>query len=159
MAVAAKKLQYEYGVPTTRVYSHAAQSMEAAARRDATCGTRTERSAAPRAHTKGTGKKLAALVCVGITVAVLAVLLLRYARITECYAAVNSLNESIEESERSIAALNVELNSVIDIDAARETALAAGLGYPTADQIVRISGVNSMESETTETTSGAEPDD
>ena len=50
----------------------------------------------------------------------------------------NDLKDGIAESERNIAALNVQLNNALNIDAAREAALAAGLGYPTAEQIVRV---------------------
>lgn len=157
MAVAAKKMQYEYGyAPATRVYS---QTQQAAVRKTATpeqeTRTRVERSTAPRVKpAKKSAKKLLALMCVGVTAAVMVVLLIRYAQIAESYSQVNELRDEIAYSEQRIATLNVELNSVISIDAARDAAISAGMGYPMADQIVRVSGLSATATDLAATSGG-----
>ncbi|MEG1547557.1 MAG: hypothetical protein RR232_02270 [Clostridia bacterium] len=143
MAVAAKKLQDDYGyAPTTRVYSHSRASVAEALPRyepDIQVKTHVKRDAAPVAKPKrNIGKKLMTVLTIGVVAGTLMMLMIRYAQIAESYCAVNVLKNDIELREENIAALNVKLNSAIDIDAAREAAVKAGMGYPTADQIVMV---------------------
>ena len=55
---------------------------------------------------------------------------------------VNQYKNTIEENKRTLDRLEVRLNSAVNLDEARETALAAGLGYPAASQIVKIDGTD-----------------
>lgn len=66
--------------------------------------------------------------------------MLRYADIAVQYAMVNDYKTTIEENDRTLAELEVRLNSAVSLEEAREAALAAGLGYPAASQIVSIDG-------------------
>ena len=74
-------------------------------------------------------------------IAILAIMV-RYATITEQYAVVNQYKNTIEENKRTLDRLEVRLNSAVNLDEAREAALAAGLGYPAASQIVKIDGTD-----------------
>jgi len=65
-------------------------------------------------------------------------ILVRYAMISQEYVVVNETKELIEESSREIAALKVQLNTAVCLEEARAAALEAGMGYPTAEQIIRI---------------------
>ena len=70
--------------------------------------------------------------------ALLIILLVRYAIISQEYAVVNEIRDQIVACNREIDILNVQLNAAVSLDEAREAALEAGMGYPKADQIVRI---------------------
>ena len=80
----------------------------------------------------------------GILMSAIAILaiMVRYATITEQYAVVNQYKNTIEENKRTLDRLEVRLNSAVNLDEAREAALAAGLGYPAASQIVKIDGTD-----------------
>ena len=80
----------------------------------------------------------------GILMSAIAILaiMVRYATITEQYAVVNQYKNTIEENKRTLDRLEVRLNSAVNLDEAREAALAAGLGYPAAAQIVKIDGTD-----------------
>ena len=80
----------------------------------------------------------------GILMSAIAILaiMVRYATITEQYAVVNQYKDTIEENKRTLDRLEVRLNSAVNLDEAREAALAAGLGYPAASQIVKIDGTD-----------------
>ena len=70
----------------------------------------------------------------------LIILLVRYALIRPEYAVVNEIRDQIVACNREIDILNVQLNAAVSLEEAREAALEAGMGYPQADQIVRIQG-------------------
>ena len=161
MAVAARKDEYVYA--PSRVYSHSRAataealpnempqqaprpeepgSAEAEPRtrtREPAVKTRVQTGPSPRQRRKQRVlPKVASVACIFLIAAVLIGVIVRYSAIALAYSAVNDLEDGIAESERNIAALNVQLNNALNIDAAREAALAAGLGYPTAEQIVRV---------------------
>lgn len=101
--------------------------------------TRVQKGPSPRQRRKQRVlPKVASVACIFLIAAVLIGVIVRYSAIALAYSAVNDLKDGIAESERNIAALNVQLNNALNIDAAREAALAVGLGYPTAEQIVRV---------------------
>ncbi|MEA5059692.1 Cell division protein FtsL [bioreactor metagenome] len=153
MAVAAKKsddsVRY---APGTRIYSRgaAAPALEiekekqphAAPKRQQGAAaqiTRVAKDACPRPKVSA-GRLL--LVTLGIlaSAALLLITLVRYAMISQEYAVVNETKTQIETYQREIAALNVQLNAAVSLEKARAAALAAGMGYPTAEQIVRLQG-------------------
>lgn len=162
MAVAARKDEYLYA--PSRVYSHSrAATAEALPNDEPYSVPRTEEpdgqaEAAPRTRVKEpTVKtrvhkgpsarqrrkervfpKVMSVACIFLIAAVLIGVIVRYSMISLAYSAVNDLTDQIEESKRNIAALNVQLNSALDMNAARDAALEAGLGYPTAEQIIRV---------------------
>lgn len=72
----------------------------------------------------------------GILMSAIAILaiMVRYATIMEQYAVVNQYKNTIEENKRTLDRLEVRLNSAVNLDEAREAALAAGLGYPAASR-------------------------
>jgi len=146
MAVAARSLETEYTgyvrthSATMRVYTHRAPKPND--RREViTPQIAQQANSAPIARADvGANVLRSLLTTIGVLAAAAAVLLLlvRYAAITEQYAVVNDLKAVIEENERALTELNVELNSAVSLQQAREAALQAGLGYPSAEQIVRI---------------------
>lgn len=154
MAVAAKKAEYLYA--PSRVYSQsrastaealpqaAPQQQEAAPQQPArtkepAVKTRVHKGPSPRQLRKQRIlPKVASIACIFIAAAVLIGVIVRYSAITLAHSAVNQLTDDIAESERNIAALNVQLNNALSIEAARETAQEAGLWYPTAEQIVHV---------------------
>ncbi|MBE5785804.1 MAG: hypothetical protein E7330_08435 [Clostridiales bacterium] len=101
--------------------------------------TRVHKEISPRQRRK---QRIAPMVLSVVGVFVIAAIMIgvitRYASIALAYSAVNDLEDSIAESERNIAALNVQLNNALDINAARAAALEAGLWYPAAEQIVTV---------------------
>lgn len=148
MAVAARQENREYYAPVTRVYSHG--STAAAAEPAYRPQPRREQPAAAPQETPRQSRKpqatpalspaqraLAALVICAVAAALLFVLV-RYERITDEYAVVNSLKDDIEEANLSLAALNVELQLAVSLEDAKEVAERMGMDYPTADQIRRI---------------------
>ena len=138
MAVAARKLDNDYVYArssTMRVYTH---RMPAAADTP-----QTEAVAQPAAKPRYSPLQRLA-VTFGILMSAIAILaiMVRYATITEQYAVVNQYKNTIEENKRTLDRLEVRLNSAVNLDEAREAALAAGLGYPAASQIVKIDGTD-----------------
>lgn len=138
MAVAARKLDNDYVYArssTMRVYTH---RMPAAADTP-----QTEAVAQPAAKPRYSPLQRLAVTC-GILMSAIAILaiMVRYATITEQYAVVNHYKNTIEENKRTLDRLEVRLNSAVNLDEAREAALAAGLGYPAASQIVKIDGTD-----------------
>lgn len=159
MAVAARKtdskLRY---APATRVYTQgaAAPALEPAQRErpdetlrrrqaSAVRATRVERAVRPRPRVSA-GRMLFITLGILAGAALLLIILVRYAMISQEYALVNETKAQIEESEGEIAALKVQLNAVVSLEKARAAALAAGMGYPTAEQIVRIPGEDKAQS-------------
>ena len=138
MAVAARKLDngYVYARSSTmRVYTH---------RMPAEADTpQAEAVAQPAVKPRYSPLQRLAVTC-GILMSAIAILaiMVRYATITEQYAVVNQYKNTIEENKRTLDRLEVRLNSAVNLDEAREAALAAGLGYPAASQIVKIDGTD-----------------
>lgn len=138
MAVAAKKLDNDYVYArssTMRVYTH---------RMPAEADTpQAEAVAQPAVKPRYSPLQRLAVTC-GTLMSAIAILaiMVRYATITEQYAVVNQYKNTIEENKRTLDRLEVRLNSAVNLDEAREAALAAGLGYPAASQIVKIDGTD-----------------
>lgn len=138
MAVAARKLDNDYvyaSSSTMRVYTH---------RMPAEADTpQAEAVAQPAVKPRYSPLQRLAVTC-GILMSAIAILaiMVRYATITEQYAVVNQYKNTIEENKRTLDRLEVRLNSAVNLDEAREAALAAGLGYPAASQIVKIDGTD-----------------
>ena len=138
MEVAARKLYNDYVYArssTMRVYTH---------RMPAEADTpQAEAVAQPAVKPRYSPLQRLAVTC-GILMSAIAILaiMVRYATITEQYAVVNQYKNTIEENKRTLDRLEVRLNSAVNLDEAREAALAAGLGYPTASQIVKIDGTD-----------------
>ena len=138
MAVAARKLDNDYVYArssTMRVYTH---------RMPAEADTpQAEAVAQPAVKPRYSPLQRLAVTC-GILMSAIAILaiMVRYATITEQYAVVNQYTNTIEENKRTLDRLEVRLNSAVNLDEAREAALAAGLGYPAASQIVKIDGTD-----------------
>ena len=138
MAVAARKLDNDYVYArssTMRVHTH---------RMPAEADTpQAEAVAQPAVKPRYSPLQRLAVTC-GILMSAIALLaiMVRYATITEQYAVVNQYKNTIEENKRTLDRLEVRLNSAVNLDEAREAALAAGLGYPAASQIVKIDGTD-----------------
>lgn len=138
MAVAARKLDNDYVYArssTMRVYTH---------RMPAEADTpQAEAVAQPAVKPRYSPLQRLAVTC-GILMSAIAILaiMVRYATITEQYAVANQYKNTIEENKRTLDRLEVRLNSAVNLDEAREAALAAGLGYPAASQIVKIDGTD-----------------
>lgn len=138
MAVAARKLDNDYVYArssTMRVYTH---------RMPAEADTpQAEAVAQPAVKPRYSPLQRLAVTC-GILMSAIAILaiMVRYATITEQYAVVNQYKNTIEENKRTLDRFEVRLNSAVNLDEAREAALAAGLGYPAASQIVKIDGTD-----------------
>ena len=138
MAVAARELDNDYVYArssTMRVYTH---------RMPAEADTpQAEAVAQPAVKPRYSPLQRLAVTC-GILMSAIAILaiMVRYATITEQYAVVNQYKNTIEENKRTLDRLEVRLNSAVNLDEAREAALAAGLGYPAASQIVKIDGTD-----------------
>lgn len=138
MAVAARKLDNDYVYArssTMRVYTH---------RMPAEADTPQAKAVAqPAVKPRYSPLQRLAVTC-GILMPAIAILaiMVRYATITEQYAVVNQYKNTIEENKRTLDRLEVRLNSAVNLDEAREAALAAGLGYPAASQIVKIDGTD-----------------
>ncbi len=141
MAVAARKLENEYAyMPATRVYSKAAalraQREQEKAENDRI--ERAQRAARAKAASKEALRKLSILLAVAVAMASILLMLIRYCNINSEYAAVNILKTNIENVKQEITGLNVQLNSAVSLQEAREAAEKAGLGYPKGNQIVTI---------------------
>lgn len=138
MAVAARKLDNDYVYArssTMRVYTH---------RMPAEADTLQAEAVAQPAVKPRYSPLQRLAVTYGILMSAIAILaiMVRYATITEQYAVVNQYKNTIEENKRTLDRLEVRLNSAVNLDEAREAALAAGLGYPAASQIVKIDGTD-----------------
>ena len=130
MAVAARKLDNDYVYArssTMRVYTHRMPAEADTPQAEAVAQPAVKPRYSPL-------QRLAAIAILAIMV--------RYATITEQYAVVNQYKNTIEENKRTLDRLEVRLNSAVNLDEAREAALAAGLGYPAASQIVKIDGTD-----------------
>ena len=140
MAVAARKNDTEYvyaGSPAMRVYTHRVQRAEEA---PAVQQEEAQQPAAKPAHSYGLMHKLLTTCAVLAAAAAILLVMVRYSDIAVQYAVVNDYKTTIEENNRTLAELEVRLNSAVSLEEAREAALAAGLGYPAASQIVSIDG-------------------
>ncbi len=157
MAAAANKNKYAYA--PSRVYSYSraalaetlpeyepARRPQEAPPRPATktkthpgTSTRVKREPSPVVKRKQRFlPKLFSVAAVFMAAAVLIYIIVRYAAITTEWAAVNETQAEIDESLRRITQLEVQLDEATDLHLARETALEAGMGYPSADQIVDV---------------------
>lgn len=158
MAVAAKKLDNELRyAPATRVYAQgsAAPALEPQERQrpqvkpgrqvSPVQATRIARSVCPRPRVSP-GRLMFVTLAIMAGSALMIITLVRYAMITQEYTVVNETREQIEESGREIAALKVQLNAAVSLEEARAAALEAGMGYPTAEQIIRIQGGQQAQS-------------
>jgi len=142
MAVAARKIDTEYvyaGSPTMRVYTHRVPRAEEApvAQQQEQA---QEQPASKPAHSYSLIQKLLTTCAILAAAAAILLVMVRYADIAVQYAVVNEHKTTIEENNRTLAELEVRLNSAVSLEEAREAALAAGLGYPAASQIVSIDG-------------------
>lgn len=142
MAVAARKIDTEYvyaGSPAMRVYTHRVPRAE-----EATVVQQQEQAqeqpASKPAHSYSLIQKLLTTCAILAAAAAILLVMVRYADIAVQYAVVNEHKTTIEENNRTLAELEVRLNSAVSLEEAREAALAAGLGYPAASQIVSIDG-------------------
>lgn len=143
MAVAARKSEVEYAyLPATLVYSKAAaqrareEEQAELARRE----QRSQRVSSVRVAGREAMRKLSMMLCVAVAMGAILLVLMRYSGIAEAYGAVNELRDNIEQTRRTITALNVELNSAVSLQEARDAAEEAGLGYPRSDQIITVRG-------------------
>ncbi len=140
MAVAARKIDTEYvyaGSPAMRVYTHRAQKAE---EQPAVQQQVQTQSVQRPVHSYSIIQKLLTTCAVLAAAAAILLVMLRYADIAAQYAKVNEYKATIQENSRTLAELEVRLNSAVSLEEAREAALAAGLGYPAASQIVTIDG-------------------
>ena len=140
MAVAARKIDSEYvyaGSPAMRVYTHRVAKPEEAS--EVQQQTQAETAARP-VHSYSLLQKLLTTCAILATAAAILLVMLRYADIAAQYALINDYRTTIEENQRTLVELEVRLNSAVSLEEAREAALAAGLGYPAASQIVSIEG-------------------
>lgn len=156
MAVAANKNKYAYAPSRVYSYSRAAvaealpayepeyepkQTPRPAVKAHPGAKTRVRRE--PSAATKRKQRfmpKFMSVSAVFIMAAMLIYIIVRYTMITAEWADVNAMQAKIDESRRRITQLEVQLDAAADLVAARDTALGAGLNYPTADQIVNVEG-------------------
>lgn len=120
-----------------RVYTHRAQKAE---EQPAVQQQVQTRSVQRPAHSYSIIQKLLTTCAVLAAAAAILLVMLRYADIAAQYAKVNEYKATIQENSRTLAELEVRLNSAVSLEEAREAALAAGLGYPAASQIVSIDG-------------------
>lgn len=161
MAVAARKIDSELRyAPATRVYSQGAaapalapeaprpvreaQPRQAPKAAPAPGRARVARAVKPRPQVSA-GRLLFVTLAILAGAALLIILLVRYAMISQDYAVVNGIKTDIEEIQREIDALNVELSAAVSLEDARAAALEAGMGYPTAEQIIRIQGAQKAQ--------------
>lgn len=168
MAIAARQLTQEaYEAPSTRVYAngYADTARKPAENRpkprvqnpepkNPSPRTRIHRhtTQSTQLHAKtNIGQKLLVLTGICLVASSLLFVLVRYANIAEQYSQINRLKSEIQESSLNIASLNVQFQMAVNLDDARQAALEAGMGYPLADQIIRV-GSGSAAND-------AEPDD
>ncbi len=146
MAVAARKIDTEYvyaGSPAMRVYTHRVHQREEEAQPVRQEQPQpTARPAQRPVHSYGLVQKLLTTCAILAAAAAILLVMIRYADIAAQYAVVNDYKATIEANQRTLVELEVRLNSAVSLDEAREAALAAGLGYPAASQIVTIDGTD-----------------
>lgn len=134
-AATAEKLPYE------ETESIPAQIPRAEPKRHAAPQTRIMREATTAQKRKQrTLPKLISVTGVLMIAAVMIGLVFRYASIASAYRMVNSTQKKIEESQRRITELEVQLDEAVSLDEARLAAAQAGLNYPTAEQVVEVNG-------------------
>ena len=85
-------------------------------------------------------KKAAVLLSICCIAAACIAVLMRYSLIAQEYDAVNGLKSNIEQCKIDLDELKVKLSSAVSIEEARDAADAAGMRYPSAEQIVRVGG-------------------
>ena len=144
MAIAARKTESQLRyAPRTRVYVQGAACPAAEPFGEAAPvhSHTAAKPAGPRGNLYvDAGRLLFTTMGVLSVAALLIILLVRYAIISQEYAVVNEIRDQIVACNREIDILNVQLNAAVSLEEAREAALEAGMGYPQADQIVRIQG-------------------
>lgn len=86
-----------------------------------------------------TTERVAIIVCTFIFAAMIVFVLSGYERITRAYTDINTLNNSIDSVNLHISELNVAIECAVTIEDAEAAAQAAGMTYPSQDQI-RSSG-------------------
>lgn len=144
MAVTARKNDiYEYA--PTRVYSYSRSATAAAEPVRKESVPKTEEKVQQRRKTSAKvqakpqiKKAVLSIATAAIIASTLIFVMARYAAINSSYSALNDLKAEIVAAEREIEVLNVKLNTSISLEAAREAALNAGMGYPTEEQIVNL---------------------
>ncbi len=142
MAVAARKNDAEYvyaGSPAMRVYTHRMPKAEEMPEAQPQEQVQAQPAARPD-HSYSLMHKLLTTCAILAAAAAILLVMVRYSDISVQYAMVNEYKTTIEENNRTLAELEVRLNSAVSLEEAREAALAAGLGYPAASQIVSIDG-------------------
>ncbi len=147
MAVAAKKLENEFAyMPATRVYSNAAalRARREAVEAEISRKKKIDRAARAKAAGREALRKLFMVISAGVAMASILLMLIRYSNINHQYAAVNDLKSDIDTVKLEINALNVQLNSAVSLQEAREAAEGAGLGYPKGEQIITVESRNSQ---------------
>ncbi len=82
------------------------------------------------------GSRVAIIVCSFIFAGMVLFTLTGYERITRAYADVNTINEEIEETRLSIAALDVAIECAVTIQDAQAAAERFGMQYPDKTQYV-----------------------
>lgn len=156
MAVAANKNKYAYAPSRVYSYSRAAvaealpayepeyepkQAPRPAVKAHPGAKTRVRREPSAAAKRKQRFMpKFMSVSAVFIMAAMLIYIIVRYTMITAEWTDVNAMQAKIDESRRRITQLEVQLDAAADLVAAKDTALGAGLNYPTADQIVDVEG-------------------
>ncbi|MDD4075881.1 MAG: hypothetical protein PHC80_07300 [Eubacteriales bacterium] len=141
MAIAARQMQNDYAyMPATRVYSHAAvmRAVREEKERSEREAKREARAAQNRVAREAALRRFFMIVTVAVAAAAMLLVLIRYSQINNAYAEVNRLKTEIESTKLEIKSLNVELNSAVSLEEARDAATEAGLGYPKADQIIKV---------------------
>lgn len=83
------------------------------------------------------GKKLMTMGSIAVFFAALMFLLVRYERISVEYGMINDLKSQIGKTQLELSSLLVELEFTASLDQAKQEALAAGMNYPAASQILR----------------------
>jgi len=144
MAVAARKLEEEYEyfeMPATRVYSHSISAIPQSEVKKRKEERQRQIDARRRAARRESFRKAMMLMNIGIAAGAVLVMLSRYSLITLEYKKVNELKSDIAAVELEIKALNVQFNSAISLENAKNVAAEAGMRYPTAGQIVSIQGL------------------
>lgn len=153
MAQAAKKDTYVYA--PSRVYSYsraataealpeAAPAPHRGAPRPAHPAPRTRVKREPSPAMKRKQRfvpKLVSVIEVFAATALIIFIVVQYSLIAGEYNELNDIRSDIEASKLRIAELEVQLDSAVNVEEAREAAEKAGLDYPSAGQIVDVDGV------------------
>ena len=142
MAAAARRVEaeaHEY-MPVTRVYAQPRRSAVQKPYEDpAQRKLREQELAQARAAARVEARKRAfMLLAIAVAATCILMMIVRYCLITQQYAQVNEAKTDIARYKREVQEYNVQLNSVLTLSEAREAAEEAGLGYPSAGQIIEI---------------------